>query len=52
MSTGENNSKRDQEIDENLKRVYQRTLEEDVPERFKELMEKLKKQDSSDEGDQ
>ncbi|MGR3506756.1 MAG: NepR family anti-sigma factor [Paracoccaceae bacterium] len=30
------------QIDENLKRVYQDALEEDVPDRFKELLERLR----------
>lgn len=30
------------EIDENLKRVYQDALKEDVPDRFKLLLEQLK----------
>jgi hypothetical protein len=30
------------EIDENLKRVYQDALKEEVPERFKLLLEQLK----------
>lgn len=31
------------QIDENLKRVYQATLEEDVPDRFRTLIEELRK---------
>lgn len=31
-----------QDIDENLKRVYQDALQEDVPDRFKKLLEQLK----------
>ncbi|MEL6206791.1 MAG: NepR family anti-sigma factor [Pseudomonadota bacterium] len=34
----------DQQIDENLRKVYQRTLEEDVPERFHDLLRKLREQ--------
>ena len=34
------------QIDENLKRVYQQKLEEDLPDRFKLLLDQLKKQDS------
>jgi hypothetical protein len=37
--------KRDLVIDENLKRVYEETLEEGVPDRFRTLLEALKKQD-------
>jgi len=33
------------QIDENLRRVFQDKLEEDVPDRFKELLEKLKQQE-------
>ena len=32
-------------IDENLKRVYQETLEEGIPDRFKDLLNQLKQQD-------
>jgi hypothetical protein len=34
----------DQQIDENLRKVYQQTLEEDVPERFRDLLRKLREQ--------
>jgi hypothetical protein len=34
----------DQQIDENLRKVYQQTLEEDVPERFHDLLRKLREQ--------
>jgi hypothetical protein len=33
------------EIDENLKRVYQATLDEEVPERFRELLARLRDKD-------
>ena len=33
------------EIDENLRRVYQQTVEEDIPDRLKALVEKLRQQD-------
>ncbi|WP_343067859.1 NepR family anti-sigma factor [Sulfitobacter aestuariivivens] len=32
-------------IDENLKRVFDEALEEGVPDRFKDLLDQLKKQD-------
>jgi len=35
----------DEQIDENLRKVYRRTLEEDVPERFHDLLRKLREQD-------
>ncbi|KGM50400.1 NepR family anti-sigma factor [Pseudooceanicola atlanticus] len=36
------------QIDENLKRVFQEKVEEDLPDRFKMLIEQLKQQDSGD----
>jgi hypothetical protein len=33
------------QIDENLKRVYQEALSEEVPDRFKELLAQLKAKD-------
>ena len=38
------------QIDDNLKRVYQEALEQDVPDRFKELLQKLKEKDRGEEG--
>lgn len=41
-------SRLQQQIDENLKRVYQEALEEQVPDRFKNLLEQLRqKEDKS-----
>ncbi|MBY6164594.1 hypothetical protein SAMN05421762_0566 [Pseudooceanicola nitratireducens] len=37
------------QIDENLKRVYQQNLEEDLPDRFKQLLDQLKKQEPGKE---
>jgi hypothetical protein len=34
------------QIDENLKRVYEAALEEDVPDRFKDLLARLRAQES------
>jgi hypothetical protein len=34
------------QIDENLKRVYQDALEEEVPDRFKELLARLRAKES------
>lgn len=31
-----------QQIDDNLKRVYDETLKEDIPDRFKKLLEQLR----------
>ena len=41
------NKKPDREavIDENLKRVFEETLDEGIPDRFKDLLSQLKKQD-------
>jgi hypothetical protein len=33
------------QIDENLRRVYQAALEEDVPDRFKDLLDRLRQQE-------
>ena len=33
-------------IDENLKRVFEETLEEGIPDRFKDLLSQLKQQDA------
>lgn len=32
-----------QQIDENLRRVYEQTLNEDVPDRFRELLDQLRR---------
>jgi len=44
-----NRQKRDgheQAIDDNLKKVFNETLEEGIPDRFKNLLSQLKQQDS------
>ncbi len=41
-----NNKDRERVIDENLKRVFDETLDEGIPDRFKNLLDKLKKQDA------
>ena len=33
------------QIDENLRRVYEETAREDVPDRFQKLLQRLKEQD-------
>ncbi|WP_328803206.1 NepR family anti-sigma factor [Oceanomicrobium pacificus] len=38
------------QIDENLKRVYQEAVEEALPDRFHDLLEKLKAQDAQKQG--
>lgn len=42
-----NESERQRIIDENLKKVFGETVEEGIPDRFKDLLEKLKQQDPS-----
>lgn len=38
-------SVRERDIDENLKKVFEETLEEGIPDRFKILLSQLKQQD-------
>lgn len=45
MSSG-NNKNHERVIDENLKRVFEQTLDEGIPDRFKNLLEQLKQQDT------
>lgn len=35
-----------EQIDENLRRVYRDALEEEVPDRFKQLLEQLRKKEA------
>lgn len=35
----------DQQIDENLKRIYQQVLEEDIPEHLRQLLDRLREQE-------
>ena len=37
-----------QQIDENLKRVYKETLEEEVPDRFRLLLEELRRKQAAE----
>ncbi len=37
------------QIDENLRRVYQQDSSEEVPDRFKKLLDQLKSKDNGDE---
>lgn len=39
-----------EQIDEHLKRVYRTTLNEDLPERFRDLLAQLKVKDSGGKG--
>ncbi|WP_370399710.1 NepR family anti-sigma factor [Sulfitobacter sp. JB4-11] len=45
MKNADKNSQ-DQVIDENLKKVFDETLEEGIPDRFKMLLSQLKQQDN------
>lgn len=42
-----NNDERESFIDENLRRVYEETVEEGIPDKFKDLLQKLKEQDKT-----
>jgi len=46
MSDEHENSKINREIDANLKRVYSGLLEEDVPDRLKQLLAELRKKEA------
>jgi len=47
MSKADDARKGKSVIDETLKSVYQETLDEGIPDRFKELLDALKHQDQS-----
>ena len=42
MSDSKGKSRLHQQIDENLKRVYEEALNEDIPDRFKDLIARLR----------
>lgn len=48
MEPKNNKSSLEQQIDENLKKVYRKTVEEEVPDRFMELLAQLKQQETQD----
>ncbi len=50
MADEKNGSNYDQQIDENLKRVYQEIIEEQVPDRFQDLLNQLRAQDNQRSG--
>lgn len=52
MSRQDPNKGHEEVIDENLRRVFQESLDEGIPDRFMSLLEQLKQQDSdpSDKG--
>lgn len=43
--SSQNKRPREDLIDQNLKRIFDQTLDEGVPDRFKNLLEQLKQQD-------
>lgn len=46
MNQSDDKAKLQAQIDENLRRVYREALEEEVPDRFKELIEQLRRKDA------
>jgi len=49
MSRQDQSKDREGVIDENLRRVFQESVDEGIPDRFKSLLEQLKQQDSGQE---
>ena len=49
MARDKDQSSEDDVINANLKRVYDDILQQDVPDRFKDLLSQLKAQDPADE---
>ena len=47
MAQKPSNSSLDQQIDENLRKVFQRTVEEEVPDKLLDLLKQLKEQDQT-----
>lgn len=45
MNSG-NSKNHERVIDENLRRVFEQTLDEGIPDRFKNLLEQLRQQDA------
>lgn len=45
MTTYKQPTTRDQVIDRNLQMVFKETIEEGIPDRFKDLLDQLKQQD-------
>lgn len=50
VTTGKDED-RERVIDENLKKVFNQTLEEGIPDRFKDLLTQLKQQENQQESD-
>ena len=47
MSKKSSSDNMTRQIDENLRRVYKETVEEEIPERFQQLLQKLKEREQS-----
>ena len=50
MDRDQDKANLEQQIDENLRKVYQRTLNEEVLDRLLTLLQQLKEQDTRNEG--
>ncbi len=50
MSKSDPNNRTREQIDENLRRVFQENVEEDLPDRFKDLLAQLKSKGPSTDG--
>lgn len=48
MDDRKSRSERSHEIDDNLKRVFEQTLEEEIPQRFKDLLSQLRDSESAE----
>ncbi|MBC7140713.1 MAG: transcriptional regulator [Rhodobacteraceae bacterium] len=46
MKQSDETAKLQAQIDENLKKVYQEALDEKIPDRFKDLLEQLRKKEA------
>ena len=51
MAHEEKNKTQEDEIDVNLKRVYQEVVEEEIPDRFRDLLNQLRTQDDTGKAD-
>ncbi len=50
MTQGNAKARLKEQIDQNLKRVYDDVLNEDIPDRFKDLLEQLRQKDKQGGG--
>lgn len=49
MAQRQQQSRTEQQIDENLRKVYRQEAEKEMPERFLKLLQQLKEQEASDD---